>query len=278
MKADKPVADAEVWVSYACIVREMEEGGSSYAYLNGKPGRDYFSTRTTADGKFVIQGFPTNASADLAVSKPGKVLREPQRDGVSPDTMRWQPGQQDVKLVVEPAGSIEGKVVAQETGQPLAGMSLWPQPTRGGYFGGGARKPAESGADGTFRLADVAAGSYELHATFGTNHPPEWVAEPVSVTVESGQTTRDVQVSATRGGFLEVAVLGKTDHQPIAGAGINAYKQGLPELAPARAPTASPSCACRPANTRSPPTRTTRAPREPTRRWRQAGRTASRSS
>ena len=121
-EADKPVADAEVWVYYACIVREREEGGMSYAYLNGKPGRDYFSTRTAADGKFVIQGFPTNASADLAVSKPGKVLREPQRDGISPDNMRCQPGQQDVKLVVEPAGSIEGKVVAQETGQPLAGM------------------------------------------------------------------------------------------------------------------------------------------------------------
>ena len=136
-EGDKPVSDAEVWVSYACIVREREEGRSSYAYMNGKP-RDGipFPPGQPLNGKFVIQGFPTNASADLAVSKPGKVLREPERDGVSPDTMRCQPGQQDVKLVVEPAGSIEGKVVAQDTGQPLAGMSLWPQPTRGVYFAG----------------------------------------------------------------------------------------------------------------------------------------------
>ena len=68
-------------------------------------------------------------------------------------------------------------------------------------------------------------GSYELQAMFGTNHPPEWVAERSPLTVESGQATRDVQVSATRGGFLEVAVLGKADHQPIADAGINAYKK-----------------------------------------------------
>ena len=102
-QTDKPVADAEVWLSYACVVRDKEEGGMLYAYLNGKPLRDSFSTRTAADGKFVIQGFPTNASADLAVSKPGMFLREPQRDGISPDTMRYQPGQQDVKLVVEPA-------------------------------------------------------------------------------------------------------------------------------------------------------------------------------
>ncbi len=223
-EADKPVADAEVWVANACIVREREEGGLSYAYMTGKPGRDCFSTRTAADGKFVIQGFPTNAAADLAVTQPGKVLRQPEREHLSPETMRCQPGQKDVKLVVEPAGAIEGKVVAQETGQPLAGMSLWSQPARV-YFGGGERKPVESGADGTFRLADVGAGSYQILASFGTNQLPEWVAETVSVTVESGQTAQGVQVSATRGGFLEVAVLGKNDRQPIAGAGVSAYKE-----------------------------------------------------
>ena len=231
-QADKPVADAEVWVYYACVVRQREEGGMSYAYLNGKPARDSFSTRTAADGKFVIQGFPTNASADLAVSKPGKYLRQPQRDGISPDNMRCQPGQTDVKLVLEPAGSIEGKVVAKETGQPLAGMKLWPRPVQGGSFRSEERKPAESGADGTFQLADVAPGSYDLHAVFSTNQFPEWVAERVSVTVESGQATRDVQVSATRGGFLEVGVLGKIDHQPVAGAGINASKEAYQGHAP----------------------------------------------
>jgi Carboxypeptidase regulatory-like domain len=223
-ETDKPVADAEVWVSYACIVREAEEGRSSYAYMTGKPGREYFTTRTAADGKFVIQGFPTNASADFAVQSPGKVLRQPERNGISPDTMRCQPGQRDVRLVMEAAGSIEGKVVAQDTGQPLAGMRVWPQMTQGG-FTGFPLKPVESAADGTFRLTEIGSGSYELHAMFGTNQPPEWVAETASVTVEAGQPTREVQVSATRGGFLEVAVLGKVDHQPIAGAGISAHKQ-----------------------------------------------------
>jgi protocatechuate 3,4-dioxygenase beta subunit len=222
---DTPVANAEVWLSYACVVRDKEEGGLSYSYLNGKPLRELFSTRTAADGRFLIQGFPTNTSAEPAVSKPGMFLREPQRDGISPDTMRWQPGQQDVKLIIEPAGNIEGKVVAKDTGQPLAGLSLWPQPTQGGHISGGERKPAESGADGKFQLLDMAPGSYELHATFGTNQPPEWVAERVPVAVESGQTTRDVQISATRGGFLQVVVVGKNDHQPVAGASINAFKE-----------------------------------------------------
>jgi len=224
-EADKPVADAEVWVSTAYSERQMENGATSYGYLSGKQGRECFSTRTTTEGKFVIQGFPTNAAADLAVGKPGKVLRELQREYLSPDTMRCRAGQQDIKLVVEPAGGIEGKVVAQETGQPLAGMRLLLQANRPGYAGGGEREPAQSGADGTFRLADVAAGSYQIHAMFGTNIVPEWVAERVTVTVETGQTTRDVQVSATRGGFLEVTVVGKNDRQPLAEVSINAYKE-----------------------------------------------------
>ncbi len=225
-EADKPVADAEVWVSYAFIVREKEEGRTSYSYLSPKPGRDCFSTRTAADGKFVIQGFPTNAAADFGVAKPGKVLRQPERDGISPETMRYQPGQQDVKLVVEPGSSIEGKVVAQETGQALAGVRLWAEGRSPGNLSPWNREPGQSGVDGTFRLADLAAGSYQIRATFGTNQLPEWVAETVSATVESGQTASDVKITATRGGLLEVSVLGKVDQQPIAGAGISAYKPG----------------------------------------------------
>jgi hypothetical protein len=225
-QADKPITDAEVWVYYACIVRDREEGGMAYAYLNGKAAHDAFSARTGADGKFVIQGFPTNASADLAVSKTGMFAREPERDGISPENMRCQPEQRDVKLVVEPAGSIEGKVVAKETGQPLPGMSVRPQPTRGSFFASIERIRTESGADGTFRLADLPPGSYELYASFGTNLLSEWVAERVSASVESGQATRDVQVSATRGGLLEVAVLGKIDRKPMPDVSVSVYKAG----------------------------------------------------
>ncbi len=79
-EADKPVADAEVWVSMAYSERPLGDGETAVSYLSGKPARNFFSTRTTADGTFRIEGFPASASADLAVSKPGKVLREPQRD------------------------------------------------------------------------------------------------------------------------------------------------------------------------------------------------------
>jgi len=105
-------------------------------------------------------------------------------------------------------------------------MMLWLLANRPGYPRGvGEGEPAQSGADGAFRLADVAAGSYQIRATFGTNTVPEWVAETVPVTVEAGQIARDVQVSATRGGFLEVSVAGKNDRQPISEAGIRVFKE-----------------------------------------------------
>jgi uncharacterized GH25 family protein len=226
-EADKPVANAEVWVCYACCERRSGDGRTSWAgYFGGKPLRDCLSARTTAEGKFVIQGFPAETAADLAVSTPGKALREQKREYLGPDTMCCQAGQQDVRLVVEQAGSVAGKVVAKETGQPVAGMKLSLRSIRPGSAGSRHNEPAQSDADGTFRLADVAAGTYELHATSDTNAAAKWVAESVPVTVEAGQTASDVKVSAQRGGVLEVAVLNKNDHQPIPQASIYAYKKG----------------------------------------------------
>jgi hypothetical protein len=175
-EADKPVADAEVSVSIACSVNRKEEDDSSWGYLSGRAARECFSARTAADGKFVLHDFPSNAGTFLAVTKPGKALRESARESVGPETMGFQAGQQDIRLVVEPAGSVEGKVVVQETGQPLAGMSLVLQAMLPGWSNAWSREPAQSGADGTFRFTDVAAGDYRLRAAFGTNRLPQWVA------------------------------------------------------------------------------------------------------
>ena len=126
-EADKPVADAEVWVSaverhtFGSFQKSPWEDG----LRSSKPLRDCFATRTAANGTFLIPNLPRHTIAGLAVSKPGKVLREPQRDYLGPDVLLFEAGHQDIKLVVEPAGGIEGKVVAQDTGQPLAGVRLW---------------------------------------------------------------------------------------------------------------------------------------------------------
>jgi protocatechuate 3,4-dioxygenase beta subunit len=221
-EADKPVANAEVWVSKAYLERQ-QENVTSYAYLHDKPAREAFSVRTTAEGKFRIENFPASASADLGVAKAGKVLRPISRRYMGPDTL-FHPGEEDIKLVVEPAGSIEGKVLVQETGKPLAGARFSLTHNQPGYSGAQPLESVRSGADGSFVVPDITPGNYMLQATLGTNAVPEWVAEPVAVTVEASKTTRDVQIGAVAGGFLKVVVLGKEDMSFVSQANVQISK------------------------------------------------------
>jgi hypothetical protein len=224
---DKPVPDAHVWVSMASIEKVLEDGGRQYSMLSSKPARDYFSTRTSADGQFRIVNFPANATAHLWVSAPGKVLRLPKRElDYITHEMPYRAGQQDIKLVVEPAGHIHGKVVAQDTGQPLAGARLTLIPAdRSGPLSAVRRDQVESDAEGAFNISDVPAGSYRVRAFFGTNALPEWVADTVQLEINAGQTVRDLTISATKGGLLEVAVLGKDDRKPCPGVNVSAFAE-----------------------------------------------------
>ena len=253
-EADKPVANAEV--SATAVICEIfrEDGGQILSTLPVYLMSNYFAARTDATGHFRIGNFPTNATAILAVEAPGKTLRQSSVDfnpGVS--SLPWRAGQDDIKLVVESAGSIEGKVAVEGGNQPPPVARLTLQREQPGFFAAGTGEPLQSGADGAFHIGDVAAGSYRLQAVFGTNAVPEWVAASVAVTVESGQTTRDVRITAARGGLLEVAVVGQTDHKPLAQIAVNAYKQDF-QSAPIPTATASRSCDCRREITRFRPT------------------------
>ena len=230
-EADKPVANAEVSVAMAISEMSPQDGARTFNYITGKPAHDCFAARTDAAGRFRIENFPTNATAILAVQAPGKALRPSSQDSAGLDSLPWRAGQDDIKLVMEPAGSIEGKIIAEGSNQPPPVAQLTLQPDGPGFFGFGEREPVQSGADGAFHISDVAAGSYRIQAVFGTNAVPEWVAEAVPVSVEAGKTTRGVQVTAARGGLLEVAVLGQSDRKPLAQVMVNAYRENFQSAA-----------------------------------------------
>jgi protocatechuate 3,4-dioxygenase beta subunit len=224
-EADKPVADAEVFVLTAVIETALPGGGNTFSYLQGALGRDLFHARTGADGRFQIDGFPVDVATDLAVAVKGKAMRNPGRESIGPDTMPWRGGDRTIKLVVEPAGSIQGKVVVQEGSQPLGDVPIVLQPHQGGYFGPAVAESVRSSADGTFVISDVAAGIYQIRAEFRSDPFPDWAAEGVPVTVETGKTTQGVQIAAVRGGVLQISVNTSANHQAIAEANVNAYKE-----------------------------------------------------
>ena len=222
-EAGQPVANAKV--SATALVDEVSEGGVQRVnYLIGKPARDFFAASTDAGGHFRIESVPTNTTAALDVRSPGKVLRESASFLGGSPTLPWRAGQEDIKLVVEPGGSIEGKIAVDGNTQPVPVARLTLQSDAPGFLGRGGNEPVQSGADGVFRISDVAAGSYHLRAVFGTNALSDWVAEAVPVSAESGKTTHDVQVTATRGGVLEAVVVSQSDHKPIPQASVTAFK------------------------------------------------------
>jgi protocatechuate 3,4-dioxygenase beta subunit len=214
-EADKPVANAEVSAVSAVLQIPPGEEMQGIDYLLGKAAHDCFSARTDAAGRFRIENFPSNATASLTVQAPGKALRPSSRPSGNLNSLPWRAGQEDIKLAVEPAGSIEGKIIAEESNQPPPVALLTVLPNGPGISGLEYREPAQSGVDGAFRISDLPAGSYRLQAAFGTNALPDWVAESVPVSLESGQTERDVRVTASRGGLLEVAVLEQNDRKPL---------------------------------------------------------------
>jgi protocatechuate 3,4-dioxygenase beta subunit len=220
----QPVRDAEVWVIAA--VKTATEGRAQQDFLLGKPARELFSVRTAADGKFRIANFPAGAQAVLGATRTGKALRQT-RSWSGSGNLPYHSGQEDIELVMEPGGIIEGKIAVKDTGQPLARVFLAVQPVAAGMNIAGAMPPIQSDANGTFRIPDLPAGAYRISANFQGAAAPEWVTEPVPVTVAAGQTVRDVTVQATKGGVVEVTIVSKGDQKSPAGMSINAYSEGF---------------------------------------------------
>ncbi len=217
--AGKPVANSEVWVP-AALNKTLTDYGQP-SDVSGNIARELFSARTSDDGKFRIENFPAGAQAILSVKKTGQALR-PTANSFRYDELPFHAGQEDITLTLDPAGNVAGKVVVRGSGQPLAHAVVGLEPTTPelrylmldmGIF--------VSAADGSFRISDVPAGSYQVTAIW-TNEPiADWVADAVPVKVVAGETASDVQIQAFKGGVAEVTVRGKNNHEPIADAGVS---------------------------------------------------------
>ena len=215
----QPIAGAEVSATLA-VQGEQNLTGRVPNILFGQPARDAFSARTEADGRFRIANFPAKAQADLTAIKAGKTF--PASNINNLNSLPYHSGRDDIRLAMETGGSVEGKVTARDTGSPIAHVKLRLQPTGNGFMPD-FTQPPESGADGTFRIMDTSAGVYSLMAEFA-GESGEWVAEPVTVTVAAGETTRDVSVQAVKGAELDVKVVAKKDRSPVPDVNITAYR------------------------------------------------------
>lgn len=218
---DHPLANVEVSVS-AAVDKSDGTWGVQPNYLFGKAAQQLFSARTASDGRFRIENFPAGAQANLDAVVPGRAMRSTGA-GRGNFQMQVQAGQQDIKLVTDPAGSIEGKVVLRDSGAPIAGAKFRLQSSS--PWGGSptSSESIRSAADGSFHIPDLPAGNYTLIA-ISTNEPvPAWVTESELVSVTAGETSRNVLLKAINGGVVQVTVVGKDAHKAIPDVNVGAY-------------------------------------------------------
>jgi hypothetical protein len=206
-QAGGPVREAEVFVSAA----HTGDKADRTTFLGGKLTRQLFSSHTDANGHFQIENFPGNSMAELGVSTPGKVL-PPRWVGYSPEGLPCRSGQHDIRLVVETPAQIEGRIET-ETGEPPTNAWVELRPIRPSFAV--PWEPVRGVTNGAFRFNGLAAGAYQVFAHFGTNEPPDWVAEPVPVAVQSGQNLQDIEIRAIKGGILRVRSRDKRSGKPV---------------------------------------------------------------
>ena len=223
----KPVPGAEVWVSTAMRQPKRRSGSlQGWSPYYSLPGRLYMAARTTADGKFRIEQVPAEAALDLAASKPGLALEQQSRPAGMGNSFKYKAGESDIVLTLKPAGAVEGVVVEENTGTPVAGARVWASVV----FRNNVEGPAVTGTDGVFRLADLGEGEWNLRATVGTNQFSDWVCEPATASVAPGVTHRNVKITASRGGVIEVIVLG-AGNQPVKDVQVSASAQNVGQSA-----------------------------------------------
>lgn len=144
--------------------------------------------------------------------------------------IRVGPGGQvpGVDFALQVEGSVAGRVSDAATGAPLAGIIVY------AFVGQSVRSSASTGADGTYTIAGLDAGSYHV-ATWGSS---QWVDEvyddvvcdgwcdPTTgtpVAVQLGATTPGIDLALTRLGTLGGHVSASGSGYPLAGVELRYY-------------------------------------------------------
>ena len=208
-EAGKPVPDADVSV-WLIVVGEGQDQQSL-----GRPVAEKLLTAATdASGRFTFTNIPADATVDFIIRKAGRAtLRTYRSTGYANQKMTFTPGQAGIKLVLSAEARVQGTVVVKETGNPVAGTKLIVKTQENRPLFG--QELVISKDDGIFSIDALTAGSYLVQLVRSQERPADWVAEPVNVTLDVGQTKTDVRIELSKGGFLEVLVTEAGINKPL---------------------------------------------------------------
>jgi len=191
----------------------------------GRPVAEKLLTKTTdISGRFTFTNIPAEATADFIIKKSGKATINTYRStGYANQRMTFAPGQADIKLVLPTEARIEGTVIIKDTGNSFAGAKLIVKTRENRPLFG--HEPVISKDDGTFSIGALEAGNYLVQLVQPGEEVAKWVAEPVNITLEKGQTMEDVKIELCNGGFLEVLVNEAETNNSLAKANVSIRDQ-----------------------------------------------------
>ena len=214
-QAGTPVGEAQVSVPLTIIGTAEDR-----RYLSFYVAPKIFSVTTGGSGTFVFPNMPADATFEFLVKKAGcATLCTFDASSYRGEKLQHTPGQPDIKLVLSPEATIEGIVTNKADGKGVGGVEVVAEPQQRGLplpF-----KPATSADDGTFRLDALPGGIYTVQLVQPGEEAAAWVAQPVEVSVKTGETKTDVTLELTRGGVIEVLVKDGADGTPIEAASVN---------------------------------------------------------
>jgi len=204
-----PVTDANVSIWLIAVGEGQDQ------QRLGRPLAEKLLTEATdTSGRFTFTNIPAEATADFIIRKAGSAtLRIYRSAGYANQKLTFVPGQEGINLVLSAEARIQGTIMVKDTGSPVAGTKLivMSQGNRP-LFG---QEPVISEDDGTFSINALAAGNYLVQLVRSRQRLAEWVAEPVIVKLEAGQTKQDMKIELCKGGILEVLVIEAETNKPL---------------------------------------------------------------
>jgi len=210
----RPVADAEVWAAWAFESQAAHSVGFWESILSGPLARKCFSCRSAADGTFQITGFPKSGHALLAARKAGLASQPTTSSSESwfAGGVSAMAGRTNLQIIVEPTGSIEGRVTTAP-GIPVIKGTIILVPQQETW----AELPRTNsiGADGVVRFTDVAPGHYRLFGTTENATNADLMIARTYCSLRPGEAVTNITVRAAPAGTLEVLIRAKEDSKPV---------------------------------------------------------------
>ncbi|MHC4206804.1 MAG: redoxin domain-containing protein [Planctomycetota bacterium] len=203
-EAGHPVPDARVRI---CL---RSKTMAEYTEIAPLDPEDWFITHTDADGQFVFDNIPKNATADFEITAPERASMWTFCDSDLEAGEQFPAGQTDIRIELPAEVRLSGIVVDEHTGMALAGVGILARPHNS--VGGHDHycPAARTDASGRFELGGLAPAKYQLEAIFDQAR-----SACLTVTMEAGQIMSNVKVALSKGIPFEAAVFDFEQENPI---------------------------------------------------------------